>query len=165
MATRGSSRTEWTPSRRFTVHGDSPVSESANSETAGVVDAGVILTRLDRRRRSHDRAVALFASSTQGSTRLYVSVVNLAEALEHSGAPVESTGFDVVAVLHGFNVMVTLPDVDIARRVARLSTLPNVSLGERFAIATAQALGARLHTTDRVLAGLRRRWQLPVTLY
>lgn len=135
------------------------------SESVGVVDAGVILTRLDDRRRSHRAAVALFASSTRGSTRLHVSVVNLAEALEHSRGAAESTGLDLIAVIGGFDVTISSPDIDIARRVARLSVLEDVSLADRFALATAQALDARLHTTDRVLAACARRLRLPVTAY
>ena len=134
-------------------------------ENVGVVDAGVILTRLDRRRRSHAAAMARFASSARGGIRLHISVVNLAEALQHSRAYSEATGVDVVAVLSGFGVIITAPDVDIARRVAGLSALVDASLADRFALATAQALGARLHTTDRVLAGLARRCRVPTTLY
>lgn len=134
-------------------------------ESAGVVDAGVILTRLDRRRRSHAATVALFAASARGSARVHASVVNLAEALQHSRAYTEATGVDLIAVLAGFDVILSAPDVDIARRVALLSGFAGASLADRFALATAQALGARLHTTDRVLAGLARRCRLPVTLY
>lgn len=134
-------------------------------ENVDVVDAGVILTRLDRRRRSHAAAVALFASGGRGATRLHMSLVNLAEALQHSRSYREATGVDLVAVLGGFDVTIAVPDVDTARRVADLSVLGDASLADRFALATAQALGARLHTTDRVLAGLARRCRLPTTLY
>jgi predicted nucleic acid-binding protein len=132
---------------------------------AGVVDAGVVLTRLDRRRRSHAAAVALFASGARGAARLHMSVVNLAEALQHSRAYREATGTDLIAVLRWFGVIIATPDVDIARSVADLSALEDASLADRFALATTQALGARLHTTDRVLAGLARRCRLPTTLY
>ena len=134
-------------------------------ENVGVVDAGVILTRLDRRRRSHAAAVALFESGGRGPTRLHMFIVNLAEALQHSRSYREATGVDLIAVLGGFDVTIALPDVDIARRVADLSVLGDASLADRFALATAQALGARLHTTDRMLAGLARRCRLPTTLY
>jgi predicted nucleic acid-binding protein len=134
-------------------------------ENVGVVDAGVILTRLDRRRRSHAATIALFASSARGTAHLHVSIVNLAEALQHSRAYSEATGVDVISVLAGFDVIITAPDVDVARRVAHLSALGHASLADRFALATAQALGARLHTTDRVLAGFARRCRLPTTLY
>ena len=135
------------------------------SESVGVVDAGVILTRLDRRRRSHVATVALFESSARGAMRLHISVVNLAEALQHSRAYAEATGVDLIAVLAGFDVMLAAPDVNVARRVALLSALGDASLADRFALATAQDLNARLHTTDRVLAGLARRCRLPTTLY
>jgi predicted nucleic acid-binding protein len=134
-------------------------------ESVGVVDAGVILTRLDRRRRSHVRTVALFASSERRASALHVSAVNLAEALEHARGYTEATGVDLVAVLTAFAVTVVSADVDIARRVARLGHLDDASLADRFALATADALGARLHTTDRVLAGFARRSRIPVTLY
>ncbi len=124
------------------------------SENAGVVDAGVILTRLDRRRRSHAAAVALFDSCARGALRLHMSTVNLAEALQRSRAYREATGVDVVAILRGLSVVITPPDVDVARRVSELS-----------ALATTQAFGARLHTTDRVLAQFARRCHVPTTLY
>jgi predicted nucleic acid-binding protein len=135
------------------------------SVNVGVVDAGVILTRLDPRRRSHAAVVALFASSAKGGSRLHVSVVNLAEALQHSRDYREATGVDLVAVLGGFAVLITAPDVDIARRVADLDGRGDASLADRFALATALAVSGRLHTTDRVLAGLARRVRLPTTLY
>ena len=94
-----------------------------------------------------------------------MSIVNLAEALQHARPYTEATGVDLVAVLTGYDVMITAPDVEVARGVARLSALADASLADRFALATAQALGARLHTTDRVLAALARRCQVPATLY
>jgi hypothetical protein len=53
-------------------------------ESVGAVDAGVILTRLDPRRRGHARTVTLFDVSARGGGDLCMSVVNLAEALEHA---------------------------------------------------------------------------------
>lgn len=135
------------------------------SENVGVVDAGVVLTRLDRRRRSHPAAMALFASGSRGAARLHISVVNLAEALWHARTYSEATGVDVIALLGAFGVIIAAPDVDIARRVSNLGALGDASLADRFALATAQALGARLHTTDRVFAGLARRCRLPTALY
>jgi predicted nucleic acid-binding protein len=134
-------------------------------KSVGVVDAGVVLTRLDRRRRSHEASVALFASSARGAVRLHVSVVNLAEVLQHARPYSETTGVDVISVLAGFDVVLNAPDVEVARRVAGLSVFQDAPLAERFALATAQVLGARLHTTDRILAGLARRCQVPATLY
>lgn len=156
----GSSGAGATSSRPSTPRVSEPVPESV-----GVVDAGVVLTRLDRRRRSHAAAVALFASGARGATRLYVSTVNLAEAFQHARAYLEATGVDLLAVLGGFGVIVTAPDADIARRAADLSALGDASLADRFALATTQALSARLHTTDRVLAGLARQCRVPTTLY
>lgn len=159
-ATTGSTGADATWSKPSTPLAAAPVPENV-----GVVDAGVVLTRLDRRRRSHAAAVALFASGVRGATRLHISIVNLAEALQHSRSYSEATGVDVIAVLGGFDVNITAPDVNTARRIAALSALGDASLADRFALATAEALGARLHTTDRVLAGLARRCRLPTTLY
>jgi predicted nucleic acid-binding protein len=158
---RGSSKRAATSSRSST----NPVAvpEPAN---VGVVDAGIVLTRLDRRRRSHAATVTLFESSLRGTASLHLSVVNLAEALQHAQAHADDTGVDVVAVLSGFGVAIAVPDVGTARSVAALSRrLVDVSLADRFALATAQALGARLHTTDRVLAGVARRCRVPTSLY
>jgi predicted nucleic acid-binding protein len=134
-------------------------------KSAGVVDAGVILTRLDRRRRSHPRSVELFAASARGAIALHLSILNLAEVLQHTRAYTEATGVDVTAVLAEFDVTFSHPDVDVARRVAALSALPDTSLADRLALATAQMLRARLHTTDRTLAGVARQCRVPVTLY
>ena len=131
----------------------------------GVVDAGVVLSRLDRRRRSHQATVELFGSSARGAVRLHLSVVNLAEALQHSRSYSEATGVDLVAVLTAFDVTITAPDVNVARKVADLSALRAASLADRFALATALTLSARMHTTDRVLAGLARRCRLATTVY
>ncbi len=135
------------------------------SASAGVVDAGVILTRLDRRRRSHPEALALFERSSRGTLELHISVVNLAEALQHTAAYTHATGVDVIAVLNGFRVAIHRPDVELAQAVATLSTLEDASLADRFALGTAKLLGARLHTTDRVLAAMARRCRIPSTLY
>jgi hypothetical protein len=97
--------------------------------------------------------------------RLHVSVANLAEALQHARAYAEDTGIDLVAMLAAFQVTITSPDVEIARRVAHLGPTSDASLADRFALATTQALGARLHTTDRVLAALARRLGIAVTVY
>jgi hypothetical protein len=82
-------------------------------------------------------AIALFASGARGAARLHISIVNLAEALQHSRAYSEATGVDLIAVLGGFDVTITAPDVDIARRVTDLSVLGDASLADRFALATA----------------------------
>jgi predicted nucleic acid-binding protein len=49
----------------------------------------------------------------------------------------------------------------VARRVARLPA----SLADGFAAATAQDLGARLHTTDEELWNRLRSFRIPITLY
>jgi predicted nucleic acid-binding protein len=73
------------------------------SASTGVVDGGVILTRLDRRRRSHTEALALFERSSRETLDLHISGVNLAEALQHTRAYTHATGIDVTAVLKQFS--------------------------------------------------------------
>ena len=131
----------------------------------GVLDAGVVLTRLDRRRRAHPAVVALFDRSARHGDRLHISVVNLAEVLHHARDYTEATGIDPVAVLRACGVAIDSPDIEAARRVARLASLADTSLADRFALATALMRHARLHTTDTTLAGFARRLRVPVTLY
>jgi predicted nucleic acid-binding protein len=94
-----------------------------------------------------------------------VSVVNLAEVLQHSRDYVKATGVDPVSLLEGFRIAIHVPDVALARRVAELASLEDTSLADRFAAATAEALGARLYTTDSMLAAALKPRRLPVTLY
>ena len=131
----------------------------------GVLDAGVVLVRIDSRRRSHAEVVRLFRRSESGAVRLSVSAVNLAEAFQHSREYAAATGLDLVSLLTAFRVAVHAPDAEVARRVAALAALPDSSLADRFAAATAEALGARLYTTDVALARALRKRRLPVTLF
>lgn len=135
--------------------------------TVGVVDAGVVLVRLDRRRRAHQRVVQLFDRCARKRTALSLSVVNLAEVLHHGQRYSRATGIDLVALVTGFRIDLQAPDADVARKAAALAWVPDLSLADRFAVATAQALGARLHTTDAALARLleRRKVAVPTTLY
>jgi predicted nucleic acid-binding protein len=135
------------------------------SGRAGVLDAGVVLARLDRRRRSHAEIAALLNESSKGRVRLWISVVNLAEVLEHSRDYRRATGLDPVALLEAFRVTIHSPDLETARRVAELSTIEDASLGDRFAVATADVLGARLYTTDRALGSALRKHRRNVTCY
>lgn len=137
----------------------------SGSARAGVLDAGVVLTRLDRHRRSHREVVALFDRSARGAVALSISIVNLAEVLEHARLYADATGIDPVAVLTAFKIGIDSSDLDVARRVALLSSLADASLADRFAIATAQAQGAKLHTTDLTLARAAVRLRLSVTTY
>ena len=134
-------------------------------ENAGVVDAGVVLTRLDRRRRSHHEVLTLFHRSARDRIGLHISVVNLAEVLQHSQRYTAVTGVDPIHVLHASGIAIHRPDVDVAKSAALLGSLGDVSLADRFALATASVLGARLHTTDRVLADWARRRRILVTVY
>jgi predicted nucleic acid-binding protein len=88
-----------------------------------------------------------------------ISVVNLAEVLIHTADLSREAGVDVVALLTASRVHLHPQDEAIARRVAKLRT----SLADGFAAATAQALGARLHTTDAELVRQLRGTRLPIT--
>ncbi|MGH9366115.1 MAG: PIN domain-containing protein [Thermoanaerobaculia bacterium] len=131
----------------------------------GVLDAGVLLARLDPERRSHAEIVALLNASAEGRILLWISVVNLAEVLEHSRDYRRSTGVDPVALLDAFRVSLHAPDLATARRVAELSAIEDASLADRFAAATADVLGARLYTTDRTLEKALRRRRRSVTCF
>lgn len=134
------------------------------SGTTGVLDAGVVLARLDPARRGHRRATALLDPGASRRGALRISAVNLAEVLQHTRAYSRDTGVDLVALLESFAVSVHAPDVELARRVAALATWPEASLADRFAAATAEHLRARLYTTDRALASAARRHGLACTL-
>lgn len=129
----------------------------------GVLDAGVVLARLDRRRRSHKAVRTLFDRCARGQIRLVLSMVNLAEALQHARDYEASSGLDVVAFLRGHDVVLHSPDVQIVRRVAELAAMDDVSLADRFVMATAQILSSRLYTTDPTLLRLCQQRRLPVT--
>lgn len=138
---------------------------NAPASGVGVLDAGVVLTRLDHRRPRHADVCALFDRAGRRLITLWISVVNLAEVLEHSAAYTRATGLDPVALLDSFQIEIHCPDAQVARAVARLAEVADLSLADRFAAATSQALGARLHTTDPVLADAARRRRMPVTRY
>jgi predicted nucleic acid-binding protein len=72
-----------------------------------------------------------------------------------------ATGVDAVSLLTASRVHVHHPDEAIARRVAKLRT----SLADGFAAATAQEIGARLHTTDAELVRQLRGTRLLITHY
>jgi len=133
----------------------------------GVLDAGVVLAVLDDRQAGHRAARALFAGARRGEFDLHVSVVNLAEAFQHALPITRASGLDLASLLEANRIAVHRPDAVVARMVATLSSLPRASLADRFAAATALALGARLHTTDRALAAALRKAgiELAVTLY
>lgn len=135
------------------------------SETVGVLDAGVVLARLDPRRRSHDEIVRLIDRSGDGRVRLFISVVNVAEVLYHSRDHARATGLDPVSFLEAYRISVHIPDLDVARRVARLASRDDTSLADRFAVATAEALHARLYTTDGPLAAILKRRRIVHTLF
>ena len=133
------------------------------SASAGVLDAGVVMARLESTHRAHHAVRPIFERSLRRETRLHISVVNLAEVLQHARPIVTALGLDPVAFLTGFDIFLHSPDTDIARRVADLAELEDVSLADRFAAATALALGARLYTTDAALVRALKPLRLPIT--
>jgi predicted nucleic acid-binding protein len=141
-----------------------PVS-ARGAARVGVLDAGVVLARLERGHRAHKKSVDLFVRGRESAVSLAVSVVNLAEALQHSRRYCEATGLDLVTFLHAYGVRVHTPDVQVARRAAVFSHFEDASLADRFAVATAEVLGARLYTTDTDLAAVLVRQRFPCTLF
>ena len=135
----------------------------AAREPRGVLDAGVVLARLDPSRRSHKAVRELFDRCTQGKIRLMLSMVNLAEALQYARDYQTSTGFDLIAALRSYDVALHSPDLPVVRRVAELAVIHDASLGDRFAMATAQINKSRLYTTDPTLLKYCRQRKLPVT--
>jgi hypothetical protein len=112
--------------------------------SVGVIDAGVAIAWIRGGHRSAARLDALFRSGKAGHVTLHLSVVNLAGVLLHTMERSQGTGTDAIALLRASGLRIHLPDEAIDRRVAKLDT----SLADGFAGATAQELGARLHTTD-----------------
>jgi len=113
------------------------------------------------RHRSRAKLDRLLRACRNGQTELVISVVNLAEVLMHTAELSRATGVDAVALLTASRVRIHHPDEVIARRVAKLRT----SLADGFAAATAQELGARLHTTDAELVRQLRGTRLSITQY
>jgi predicted nucleic acid-binding protein len=129
----------------------------------GVLDAGVVLTRLSPDRRGHAATVRLFARLESPGSRLLMSTINLAEALHHVRELSERSGFDAVAVLRRMGVEFDAPGTQVAQRAARLADIDDLSLADRFALATALERRARLYTTDAALADAARLSRIPVT--
>ena len=103
----------------------------------------------------------LYEHSRDGKVRLYISTVNLAEALIHTHEVSLHAGVDTVVFLKACGVRLHEPDEAIARRVAKLPT----ALADGFAVATAQELGARLHTTDSELIKQLRGKRIAISHY
>jgi predicted nucleic acid-binding protein len=126
-----------------------------------VIDAGIAIGWMQGRHRSQTRLDRLFRACRDGELDLAISVVNLAEVLLHTAELSRATGVDAVVLLTASRVRIHQPDEAVACRVAKLRT----SLADGFAAATAQELGARLHTTDTELVRQLRGTRLPVTHY
>ena len=126
-----------------------------------VLDAGIVIGWMQGRHRSLARMDRLLRAARVGEIDVAISVVNLAEVLRHTAELSRETGVDALALLRANRVRIHQPDDAIARRVAKLRT----SLADGFAAATAQELGARLHTTDAELVRQLRGTRLAVTRY
>jgi len=129
--------------------------------TVGVIDAGIAIGWIQRGHRASPKLDHLFVACRGGKAPLVISVVNLAEVLAHTVQIARTSGIDPAALLKAWGVRIHPPDEAIARRVAKLPT----SLGDGFAAATAQELGARLHTTDSELVRQLRGSGLLITHY
>jgi predicted nucleic acid-binding protein len=91
--------------------------------------------------------------------------VNLAEVLQHAREYSKATGLDPVALLSAFKVAIHFPDIEVARKVAALTSRTGLSLADRFAAATAEIIGGRLFTTDRALARAQAKRGFRVTYF
>ena len=129
--------------------------------SVGVIDAGVAIAWIRGATRSRQALDRLYTACRNGSVSLVMSTVNLAEVLIHTAKYAHASGVDPVTFLTASGLRIHPPDEAIARRVARLET----SLEDGFAAATAQELGARLHTTDGELVRQLRRVRLAITHY
>ncbi|MGQ0508955.1 MAG: PIN domain-containing protein [Myxococcaceae bacterium] len=128
---------------------------------AGVIDANIAIGWMVGNRRSATKIDRLFAASKSGRTRLILSTVNLAEVIRHTADLAKATGVDPLVLLRSVQVELHQPDEAVAYRAARLP----ISLGDSFAAATALELGARLHTSDRDLAGRLKTTRVALTVY
>jgi len=129
--------------------------------STGVLDAGIAIGWIRGGHPSQRRLDGLFAACRRGDLVLYISAVNLAEVLIHTKERSRATGADSVTLLRAAGIKTHHPDEAVARRVAKL----RCSLADGFAAATAQELGARLHTTDGVLIRQIKSARIPVTRY
>ncbi len=133
--------------------------------SVGVIDAGIAIGWIRRGHRSQSELDGLYGACRSGTFTLWISSVNLAEVLFHTEEVSRKAGTDTVAFLKAVGVRVHEPDEAVARRVARLRRSCDTSLADGFAAATAQELGARLHTTDAELVRRLRTSRVPVTHY
>ena len=129
--------------------------------SVAVIDAGIAIGWIQGRHRSLPKLDRLLRAGRNGQTELVISIVNLAEVLRHTAELARATGVDAVVLLTASRVRIHQPDEAIARRVAKLPT----SLADGFAVATAQELRARLHTTDAELIRQLRGVRVPITPY
>ena len=129
--------------------------------SVGVIDAGIPIGWINRGVKNQKKLDRLYEACRDGTLTLHISTVNLAEVLIHTHEVSRRAGIDAVAFLKACGVRLHEPDEAIARRVGRLPT----ALADGFAVATAQELGARLHTTDGELVRQLRGKRIPITRY
>jgi predicted nucleic acid-binding protein len=132
---------------------------------AGVLDAGIAIAWIGRGHKKQRDLDRLYEASREGRLLLWISAVNLAEVVIHMREVSKAAGIDTVTFLKTVGVRVHEPNEAIARRVARLHETCATSLADGFAAATAQELGARLHTTDADLVRRLRHSKLALTHY
>jgi predicted nucleic acid-binding protein len=145
----------------FMSGGGASMRARLNSVSVGVIDAGIAIAWIRGALRDRKALDRLYTACRDGSVSLVMSTVNLAEVLIHTAKYAHASGVDPGAFLTASGLRIHPPDEAIARRVAKLKT----SLADGFAAATAQELGARLHTTDGELVRQLRRVRLAVTYY
>ncbi len=114
--------------------------------TPCVLDTDVVIAALDRRDGHHDRAAAALTAMIDADTELLLSLINYAETLVRP-AQSESTLQAAISALSALGIRLVAPSPAIARDAARHRGL-NISLGDGFAIATAQARGASVASFD-----------------
>lgn len=128
-----------------------------------VLDADVVLARLERAHPAHAAARKLFERIAGGGVAAWISTVNLAEVFEHSREFRERSGLNLHDFLKTLRVAVHAPGAEVAERAASLAGVHRLSLADRFAAATAATLKARLYTIDAALAKSAGRLRVPVS--
>jgi len=123
--------------------------------SACVLDTDVVIAALDRRDAHHESATAAITAMIETGTELLLSLINYAEALVRPAENAHNLR-SAIDAMTSLRIRLIAPTPAIARDAARHRGL-HISLADGFAIATAQARGARLASFD-----LRVRRALPL---
>ena len=134
-----------------------------SAKPVAVLDADIVLARLEQGHRVHGRATNLFSRVADGNLEAFISAVNFAEVQAHSLEYRRLSGLNVISFLAASKISIHAPGVEVAERVADMAGESRLSLADRFAAATAEFLSARLYTTDAGLARAMTRRRVPVT--